>query len=285
MNIRHLLLLTLAFGLAGQAEAAFNTSTFEDQSLAANSFRNDTSADPTMSSSGQFVSGGNSFNNTYTYNPTYGGLWSGWAISSKTDTATPGFMNQYSAITGTGAGGSQTYAVGFTSGNGSDPNHPDGSIVNLAAGTNPYSVQVTNTTYDYYSMLKGDQFAKKFGAGDFLKLTIAGYDSKDGLGSKVGEVDFYLANFLGTDPTRYTIVNTWNTVDLSSLAGSASLRFGLESSDNGDFGINTPAYLAVDNFTAATTAVPEPASWLLCMSGIGIGALVLRRARTHSDPL
>ena len=40
-------------------------------------------------------------------------FWSGFAISADTNTTTPGFTNQYSAITGTGADGTQTYAVGY----------------------------------------------------------------------------------------------------------------------------------------------------------------------------
>ena len=42
--------------------------------------------------------------------------WSGWAISSDTDTITPGFMNQYSAIVGSGAEESVAYATSFVSG-------------------------------------------------------------------------------------------------------------------------------------------------------------------------
>ena len=259
-----LTLVSVALALAPKTEAGFNVSTFEDQGLPANSFNNNAGA------SGQFVSGGNAFLNSY--DSSFGGIWSGFAVSSTTDTTTAGYTNQYSAIAGSGANGSQTYGVGFTFGGNVDPFHPDGSVVNLAAGQAPYSVQVTNTTYDYLSMLNGDSFAKKFGAGDFLMLTIAGYDSSGGVGNKVGEVDFYLANFLGSDSSKYYIVNTWQTVDLGSLAGSSSLRFGLESSDNDpNVGMNTPAYFALDNLTTGTgtaAVVPEPASLVLLATGL-----------------
>jgi hypothetical protein len=132
-------------------------------------------------------------------------------------------------------------------------------------------------------MTYGDSFAKKFGQGDFFLLTIQGFTLPGGQGSQVGEIDFYLANFLGTDPSKYYIVDTWQTLDLSKLVGAQSLVFGVESSDNSKFGINTPAEFAIDNFTAGTAAVPEPSSLLLCLAGIGIGTVALRRARTGSE--
>ena len=86
--------LAIALILAPSAQAGIGVSTFEDLSVPANSTLLD--AGP----SGQFVSGGASFNNTYDPNS---GV-TGWAISSTTDTTTPGYpSNLYSAITGSGA--------------------------------------------------------------------------------------------------------------------------------------------------------------------------------------
>ena len=101
----------------------------------------------------------------------------------------------------------------------------------------PVSVQVTNTTYAYLSMLNGDSFAKKFGPGDYLLLDVRGYAGAGGTGTEIGEVDSYLADFLGSNSS---IINTWQTLDLGSLTGAESLQFGLRSSDNNPiFGINT----------------------------------------------
>ncbi|SIO59718.1 Ig-like domain (group 2) [Singulisphaera sp. GP187] len=222
--------------------ATTSVATFESFGLAPNTYVNN--AGP----SGKFVDAGNTFNTEFS--PDFGGLWSGWAISSTTDTTTPGYTNQYSAITGSGADGSQTYGVAFTFGGAADPFHPAGSFVNLPDGATPVSIEVTNTTYAYLSMLNGDTFVSAFGAGDFLRLTIEGYTGPNGTGTKIGEVDFDLANFLGSN---HSIINTWQTVGLTPLSGAGSLQFGLESSRNDPlYGINTPAFFAVDNLTVST---------------------------------
>ena len=40
-------------------------------------------------------------------------------------------------------------------------------------------------------------------------------------------------------------------MDLSSLGSVKTLNFSMESSDVGDYGMNTPAYFCMDNFTSA----------------------------------
>ncbi len=284
----------LTLGLAQAANADLSTSTFEDlnPSQVANFVNSNAGATP--GTTGYFVSGGNSFNNVI--DPTYG-TWSGFAISSQTNVANPGtgsgdYNYQFLAATGmlppnpttpipaAGADNSLTYAVGFTYPFGADPFHPSASIVNLAPGSSPVSVEVTNTAYDVLSMTYGDGIGKVFGPNDFLKLTIQGYSLSDGQGSAVGkELDFCLAS-------NGSIVTTWHSLDLSQFVGAASLVFGLESSDNDPmYGINTPAEFALDNLTVSTpSVVPEPSSFLLCLSGIGIGSLVLRRVRSRKGP-
>jgi hypothetical protein len=200
-------------------------------------------------------------------------VWSGWALSTKTDNVTPGFTNQYSAIPGAGSGGSQTYAVAFPFSFTADPLHPADSIVDLAPGAGPSAVDVTNTAYAYYAMRDGDAFSKKFGPGDYFLLDIRGFGGAGGTGNLVGTVEFYLADFVHSPGA---IVDTWQTVDLASLAGARSLRFGLRSSDNGPFGMNTPAFLAVDNLQVLS--VPEPAAWTMALCALIAFSLLHSRA-------
>jgi len=264
------MLLVGALAFSPLAALGDFTTTFENTGLAPNSVVNN--AGP----SGAFTIDGNQFNNSFSHDSTYGDSWSGWALSNQTDTTTPGYKNQYSSITGSGVGGSATYAVGFTYGPSADPFHPANTTIALAAGMTPKSIQITNTTFSYLSMRDGDSFVSAFKTGDFQLLDIRGYDST---GRQLGDVNFYLADFRSTNPAQHFIVNTWQTVDLTSLAGSTNLQFGIQSSQNDPtFGVNTPAYFAADNFTfGPTAAVPEPASLALVAVALALGGLVSRR--------
>ena len=163
----------------------------------------------------------------------------GFTVSNHTDTTDYGddaFLHQYDAIPGTGATGSAQYAVAS-----------DFFSTYALLTADPVSIDITNNTYAYYSMAHGDGFSKKFGGPsgndpDYFRLTIKGLTSGDVL---VGTVEFYLADFRGTGPGY--IVDAWEHVSLRSLAGARKLTFALDSTDNGDFGMNTPAYFAIDN--------------------------------------
>src|SRR5690554_4848701 len=120
---------------------AQTTVDFEDLTLSPESFYN--GADE----AGKFISGGVTFGNSYN---TEWSSWSGFAYSNITDNTTPGFGNQYSAYPGSGAENSTTYAI-YT--NGDTLNFP-GTSANLI------SVELTNTTYAYFSMKDDDAFAK-----------------------------------------------------------------------------------------------------------------------------
>lgn len=209
---------------------------------------------------GGFTSGGATFNNSY--NPTYMS-WSGWAVSNTTDTTTPGYGNQYSAFAGSGADGSAFYGVGYCY-------SPGDSQIELPAGAEVQSVEITNTTYTALTIRDGDAFTEAFGGPtgddpDWFMLTIVGLDAA---GGEVGAVDFYLADYRAADNSEDYVVDTWQTVDLSSLSGATTLSFGLSSSDVGQWGMNTPAYFAMDNLAY----VPEPAAIVLVLA-----ALVIRR--------
>ena len=94
-------------------------------------------------------------------------------------------------------------------------------------------------------MTGGDPYAKKFGKGDWFLLTITGYDANDEV---TGTKEFYLAD-LRDAKTAY-IINDWRYVDLSGLGKVSKLGFELSSTDNGEWGMNTPAYFCFDNFGA-----------------------------------
>jgi hypothetical protein len=223
-----------------------------------------------------FTDAGVSLPNTYTVFPNFS-AWTGWSISSVADPFTAGLANQYAARPG-GAISGIAYAVGFAGG--------DGNVLELtpgAAGAPVEGLYVTNTSYAYYSMLDGDMFSKQFGGEtgndpDFFLLTVKGY-SGGNLGAD--SVDFYLADYRFANNNQDYIVDDWRFVDLSGLGAVDSLAFSMQSSDFSAFGLNTPAYFAIDDVTTAgpsavvTTAAnypevglfPNPARHLVRISG------------------
>ncbi len=169
-------------------------------------------------------------------------VWSGFAISADTNTTTPGYLNQYSAIPGLGALNTTAYAVGYIF----DPVTIE--LTGTAIGKRMIGLYVTNTTYAYYSLRDGDAFAKKFGGEsgkdpDFFLLTIKKYS-----GGAISDdsINVYLADYRSSDPSKDYILDDWTYVDLTFLAEVDSLVLRLSSSDNGLFGMNTPAYIAID---------------------------------------
>lgn len=105
----------------------------------------------------------------------------------------------------------------------------------------PQSVMVNNNTYAYYSMLDGNAYARKFEKGDWFKLIAHGVCTD---GTEV-TTEFYLANCTEDDASA-GIVNDWKPFDLTPLGIVTGLYFTMESSDSGQFGMNTPAYFCID---------------------------------------
>ncbi len=217
------------------SSAAQNVATFDDIPLETNTFWNGSDG------SGGFFSAGFWFPNSFNVDWQ---SWSGFSVSNRKDSLTAGHTNQYSAITATGYHDSENYAVVY--------------INNSLEIDFEHPVQVdgfyaTNDTYTYLSMKNGDDFTKKFGGSDgndpdYLKLIITGIDNG---GNEIGTVNFFLADFLSESSGADYIVNEWKWVDLTALGSVAQLKFQLESTDVGDWGMNTPAYFCMDNFTAS----------------------------------
>ena len=244
-----------AVGLVAAHSASALTVDFEDQGLGPNAFLNGSTV------SGSFVSGGVAFENNY--NPTFNSF-SGYAISTMTDTTTPGFGNQFSAFAGSGAGGSSTYGVAFFAGS-----------ITLPTQTIVAGAEFTNTTYAALSMRDGDAFAKQFGGvsgddADFFRLLVEGVD---GGGVSTGTVELMLADYRFSDNAQDFILDTWQFLDLTGLGRVKELRFSFESSDVGAFGINTPTYFAIDNLVT----IPEPGTALLL--GVGLAGIAVRNRR------
>ena len=174
--------------------------------------------------------------------------WYWFGYANRTETKFETLDDQWNNIVGGGYDGSATYGVAYAAAF----NGP--CYVELL--TEPAVVPgfyITNSSYAYTSMTNGDASAKKFDKGDWFKLTITGYDAED---NKTATKEYYLAD-LRDEKTAY-IINDWRYVDLSVLGEVAKIGFELTSTDNGSWGMNTPAYFCFDNFGAEGTEVlPE----------------------------
>ncbi len=232
---------TLIFTFSAILSFAQTTSDFEEYAIGVDSFLNGSLG------SDLFSSGNISLENDY--NPDWMS-WTGWAISSGTDITTTEFSN-LSTINGTGYDGSNNYAVSFSS---------DQTILHLdndAAGEVVTGCYVNNLTVAHNIIKDGNMFSKKFGGvtgddEDYFLLTIKKYF--DGTLSTEA-VEFYLADYRFADNSEDYIVDEWTWVDLTSLGQADSLVFSLSSTDNGNYGMNTPAYFAIDNVVTSDGVV------------------------------
>lgn len=233
----------LAIGvIAASILNAQTTANFENLSLATDTFYNGSNGTPTVTSVNTFTSGNCIFPNKW--NGSFGGYWeSGWSYSNMKDSTTAGSANQYSAITAVGYTNSPIYSVA----------HGGAKLkFNASAqGKQMSGFYVTNSTYAAISMKNGDSFAKKFGGAsgndpDWFKLKIQKY-----FGGVLApdSVTFYLADYRFSNNAQDYIVKNWQYVNLTSLGDVDSLIFTLSSSDVGAFGMNTPGYFCLDNFT------------------------------------
>ena len=184
-------------------------------------------------------------------------FWNGGiAISQWKDMTTEGSSNQCSvyyndATTGFGGyKGSRTFAV-VTGYDGAE--YPYGAdtrpIITFDDGATECAFDhfwVTNSTYAALSMKNGDDYAKIFSYADndWFKLVITAYDKND---NQTGTaVEFYLADF--RTATSPGIITEWKKVDLKPLGNKVhTVKFDLQSSDVGAYGMNTPGYFCFDN--------------------------------------
>jgi hypothetical protein len=230
-------LFTIVMGLSYYGLQAQQISTFDDITLPPASVL-DGSEGSTAFESGSAVFPVE-WDETYEY-------WSGgWAISNMNDSSKTGSAGLYYSRAGKGYNNSSNYAIG-----------KGGSIVRL----NPEKaenwlsgVYITNSAYAYSSMSEGDDFAKKFGGEegedpDFFVLTVKGWKNGEAVSDSV---NFYLADFRSANSQEDYIVSGWNWVDLTALNGNGgipdSLEFTLNSSDVGEYGMNTPGFFCLDH--------------------------------------
>ncbi len=246
--------LSLAIAMANFSYA--QTVDFESFNLQPETFWDGSDLSGTMSISGTdtiydttFVFNDVAFENQWTIGQWGGYLSKGWVFSNKTSDTVIGLAGAYNSYAGGGANNTSNYAITFAS-------TPQSFSVANGSEKEFASVQITNSSYAAHSMLLGDSYAKKFGGTtgddpDWFLLTIVGYNANN---DSIGVVNLYLADYRFSDNSQDYIVKDWQSVDLSTLGAVNRIEFRLSSSDVGNWGMNTPAYVVIDELTPASSA-------------------------------
>lgn len=223
----------IACGTAVMAET--KVATFEEINLGENVY------DMGKNAGGKFTSGGFEFYNSYNTSD-YGEYYGGFAISKSTSSAFDDAtyaVDQFNSCAGTGAGKSETYAVCYWST--FDPvsiKSVDGKVFT------PDSISLTNAAYAFNNMRFGNAYSRAFTEDDFFTLDFVGYRNGEPTGSSV---TVSLAE-------GGKLLFTWIGVDLADLGEVDEIRFNMNSTDVGDWGIKTPTYFCIDNFKASVGA-------------------------------
>lgn len=184
---------------------------------------------------GSFVSGSYKFHNSYDAD------WKSWGEFGYSNVSSSVFESYgdstaYANAVGGGYDGSDNYVVAYCM----VPAFAD-VLGNGIEGDSIRGFYVTNSAVTYKSIMEGDAYAHKFDKGDYLILTITNTANNK-------KVDYYLADYRSENEADRYVLDTWQWVDLRSLGKAANLMFTVSGSDNGDFGLNTPAYFCMDDF-------------------------------------
>lgn len=172
-------------------------------------------------------------NNTYSVSSFGYDFWSGFAISNRTATsfdATTLTPDQYNNVAGKAHSGTKFLVAQYSY-------QGEAITVSNTKGVQVKGLWYVNSAYTASSITKGDAYSGgPFAGNDWLKCTITGTKA-DGT---TASVDIDLAK--GSD-----YVKEWKRADLSSLGKVVKLAFTFSGSRTGDYGLNTPAYVCIDD--------------------------------------
>ena len=161
----------------------------------------------------------------------WGMSFMGFGISNRTATSfseTNLTVDQFNNVTGKAHSGKQfavVYGQGAT------------LLVGKTTGVKVKGLFFTNSSYLVNTVQNGDDYAKSFDTGDYLKVKITADNGKS--------VDFYPADYR----SGATIVKDWQWLDLSSLGMVKFLTFSFDGTDKNLYGVNTPIYVCIDDIT------------------------------------
>ena len=135
-------------------------------------------------------------------------------------------------------------------------NDADEGIFGLVRLPAPVRFYITNTTYAALDMKEGSSFSKKFGGesgndSDYFRLLVKSVSSSNQI---LNTDTIYLADFRFEDNTQDYILKDW---EMAEIVSCDRVDFELQSSDIGQFGMNTPAYFCLSLAQDLTNSIDD----------------------------
>lgn len=159
---------------------------------------------------------------------------------------------------GAGAGSSNTFAVAF----GYDGPQSSNAAARFSFTGNAEfplaSIEVCNTSYTYGVLMNGNPFGNTpdkniIEAKGWFRVEFYGFDAQGNPTNGGKPVELYLAD--GRSSASAVVVDRWTVCDLSPLGKVNTVKVSFNGSDTGEWGLNTPTYVALDNLVIETTPV------------------------------
>lgn len=108
-------------------------------------------------------------------------------------------------------------------------------------------IEICNTSYVYGTIILGNSFSSPLtSTHGWYKVLAYGYDASGRITNNGQPVEYTICNYTGQSNAK-NIEDDWEDWDLSALGLVNRVVFNFEGSDSGEWGLNTPAYLAIDN--------------------------------------
>ena len=108
-------------------------------------------------------------------------------------------------------------------------------------------IEVCNTSYVYGSIINGNSFTTPLPESNgWFKVLAYGYDAEGKITNGGRPVEYVICNY-GSNSPRKIIDDDWEDWNLSQLGEVNRIVFNFIGSDTGEYGLNTPAYIALDN--------------------------------------
>ncbi|MBP1612597.1 MAG: hypothetical protein H6Q13_45 [Bacteroidetes bacterium] len=156
---------------------------------------------------------------------------------------------------GAGYGGSNNFGVMYGYSDTYNASYMSNPDFHFATGVEfiVKKMYICNSSYLYGVMKYGNQFGISGSAVSleqakgYFKVLAYGFDVNGNATNNGQPVEKYLADYRNGTSTPTSISTSWSAWDLSALGSINKVKFNFVGSDSGAYGLNTPAYLCIDN--------------------------------------